>query len=82
MSKAGRRARRERLIESGEWSPASALDAISVKPEDARTRALLAERDALFRAGGRDGWQREMNRRRAARIARHKQRRRTRERAL
>lgn len=58
------------------WEPSAVLEQ---KPqpesEDARVRALLAERANWIRSVGRRGWQRELNRRRAARIARHRDRR-------
>jgi chorismate mutase len=76
VSKAGRRARMRRLINSGEWTPSTVLDATPLPQIDARTRGLLAERTALLRDLGRHGWQQEQDRRRAARIARHRERRR------
>jgi hypothetical protein len=69
MSRAGRRARRERLIAAGLWEPSTVLAESERTPDDSRTRALLADRDAWIREAGVLGWQREMNRRRASRLA-------------
>ena len=45
MSRAGRRARRERLIAAGQWEPSSILAETQREQEDNRARALIAERD-------------------------------------
>jgi hypothetical protein len=69
VSRAGRRARRERLIAEGKWEPSSILATSERKPDDSRTRALIADRDAWIREAGLVGWQAEQNRRRGARLA-------------
>lgn len=74
MSRAGRRARRERLIAAGLWEPSSILAASERTPEDNRTRALIADRDAWIRETGILGWQREQNRRRAAKLGKRTER--------
>ena len=42
---------------------------------DPRVTAVLADRDRFLAAGGRHGWQQELTRRRAARVARLRDRR-------
>lgn len=75
MSRAGRRARRTRLIAAGQWTPAAG-QAPAIRPprgeqaEHDRLGALLRERDGWITAVGILGWQREQVRRRAIRCAR------------
>jgi hypothetical protein len=75
VNRAGRRARRERLIAAGLWTPTAILAASEREQEDNRARALIAERDAWIREVGLLGWQRAQARRRAARIAAGRDRR-------
>jgi hypothetical protein len=65
MSRAGRRARRQRLIDADQWTPSSSLPG----PADGRLTRIIAERDGWIREAGLLGWRREQNRRRAPRIA-------------
>jgi hypothetical protein len=74
VSRAGWRARRERLIAAGLWEPSAILAASEREPEGNRARAFIAERDDWLREVGSDGWQREQNRRRASRTAATRQR--------
>jgi len=73
MSRAGRRARRERLIASGGWTPSSSLPNPPDPDADRRSR-LIAEQAAWIAEAGLLGWQREQNRRRASRTAATRQR--------
>jgi hypothetical protein len=75
VSRAGRQARRERLIRDGVWEPSSILTAAPSRAEADRARALIADRDGWIQATGILGWQREQARRRAVRTARSKDRR-------
>ncbi len=65
-----------RLQQAGLWEPSTALRAVptAAKTEEARARALLAERAAWIKSAGRRGWQQELDRRRAARTARSSER--------
>lgn len=63
---------RDHLEQAGLWEPSAVLSPASPpKSEDEHVRKLLAERAAWIRAVGSLGWQQELNRRRAARIASH-----------
>jgi hypothetical protein len=75
VSRAGRRARRERLIAAGLWTPAAVLAASEREQDDSRMRALAAERGDWLREVGLVGWQREQDRRRAARLERYRNQR-------
>jgi hypothetical protein len=69
VSRAGRRARRERLVVAGHWRP---------ETEEDRAAAMFAEQDLWTRVGGTLAWERELARRRGARNARHRAARRAR----
>jgi hypothetical protein len=88
MSRAGRRSRQRRLIESGVWRPAGQWSQpqawtptrclrpeASTEEEQLRLARLLLERDTWIRTSGREGWQREQTRQRAERNARLRERR-------
>jgi hypothetical protein len=75
VSRAGRRARRERLIAAGLWEPSTILAANDRTPDDNRVRALIADRDAWVRETGLLGWQREQDQRRAERLERYRNQR-------
>lgn len=67
-------ATRNRLKQAGLWSPGDAAAPPEAKPKTAeeRTRAMLAEAGTWIREVGRLGWQQELTRRRAARLASHR----------
>ena len=71
MSRAGRRARRERLIASGQWTPSACIE----RTEDDRRAAIIAEHAAWIREVGVLGWQREQDQRRAERLKRYRNQR-------
>jgi hypothetical protein len=60
------RATEDRLEQLGLWTP-------QPKTEDERLRQLLAERSSWIKAVGLTGWRREQDRRRAQRLANHRQ---------
>lgn len=83
MSRAGRSARRARLIAAGQWqhaaswSPSSMLTRLADDDIDAQDRArrerLAAEHDEWVTAVGIIGWQAERDRRRLKRVTQIRQ---------
>lgn len=66
MSRAGRRARRQRLA-TERWDPAAVLTAGPGNAASDRAAVLAAERAAWVAAAGTLGWEREQARRRGER---------------
>ena len=75
MSRAGKRARRQRLIAAGQWQPSSILAAAPGKAAEDRAAAIFAERDLWVSTGGTLAWEREQARRRGERNTRIRERR-------
>jgi hypothetical protein len=64
MSRSGRNARRQRLINADNWW---SQDASCVADDQARRDQMTANRDNWIKQVGIDGWQREVARRRKER---------------
>ena len=66
MSRSGRNARRQRLINANNWTPTACLDPVNAH-DQARRDQMTVDLDAWIQQVGIDGWQREVARRRKER---------------